>query len=102
VQVDPIKPKLKPPGTKPLKLKCDIMLSNIAFKFNLRCYREDERRGVSGDSWRRWRRQGWTNITTRDITRRVDGVRSRRRRRRRRRGTEAVISLGWLGLTDNA
>ena len=36
VQVDPMKPKLKPPGTKRLKLKCDILLSSSAFKLNLR------------------------------------------------------------------
>jgi hypothetical protein len=28
VQVDPMKPTLKPPGTKRLRLKCDILLSN--------------------------------------------------------------------------
>jgi len=38
VQVDPLKPKLKPPVTKRLKLKYDGLLSNIGFKFNLRCY----------------------------------------------------------------
>jgi hypothetical protein len=38
VQVDPIKPTLKPPGTKHLKLKCDILLPNFAFKINLRRY----------------------------------------------------------------
>jgi hypothetical protein len=38
VQVDPIKPTLKAPGTKRLKLKFDILLSNFAFKFNLRRY----------------------------------------------------------------
>ena len=38
MQVDPITPKLKPPGTKHLKLKCDILLSDFAFKFNLRRY----------------------------------------------------------------
>ena len=38
MQVDPIKPKLKPPGTKRLKLKCDILLSTSAVKFNLRRY----------------------------------------------------------------
>jgi hypothetical protein len=38
VQVDPIKPKLKPPGTKRLKLEHDVPLSNFAFKFNLRRY----------------------------------------------------------------
>jgi len=33
-----MKPELKPPGTKLLKLKCDILLSTSAFKFNLRRY----------------------------------------------------------------
>jgi len=36
VQVDPIKPKLKPLGSMCLKLKCDVLLSTSAFKFNLR------------------------------------------------------------------
>ena len=57
MQVDPTKPKLKPPGTKRLKLKCDVPkskppgvkclkpirddpLSNFAFNFNLRRYGE--------------------------------------------------------------
>jgi len=30
VQVDPIKPTLKPTGTKRLKLKCDVLLSTSA------------------------------------------------------------------------
>jgi hypothetical protein len=38
VQLDPIKPKLKPPGTKRLKLKIDVLLSTSAFKFNPRRY----------------------------------------------------------------
>jgi hypothetical protein len=38
VQVDPIKPSLKAPGIKRLKLKYDKPLSNFAFKFNLRRY----------------------------------------------------------------
>ena len=38
MQVDPIKPKLKPPRTKRLKLNCDVLLSTPAFKFNLRHY----------------------------------------------------------------
>ena len=38
VQVHPIKSNLKPPGTKRLKLKCDILLSTYAFKLNLRLY----------------------------------------------------------------
>jgi hypothetical protein len=33
-----MKPRLKPPGVKRSKLKYDILLSNYAFKFNLRCY----------------------------------------------------------------
>jgi hypothetical protein len=33
-----MKPKLKRTGTKRLKLKCDILLSTSAFKFNLRRY----------------------------------------------------------------
>ena len=40
VQVDPVKPKLKPPEIKRLKLKCYIRLSTPAFKFNLRRYSE--------------------------------------------------------------
>jgi len=33
-----MKPKLKPPGSKLLKLKFDKPLSDFAFKFNLRRY----------------------------------------------------------------
>jgi len=40
MQVDPMKPMLKPPGTKHLKLKCGMLLSTFAFKFNLRRYNE--------------------------------------------------------------
>jgi len=40
VQVDPIKPKLKPPGTKRLKIKCDILLSAYPSNFNSRRYTE--------------------------------------------------------------
>jgi len=38
VQVHPINPTLKAPGTKRLKLMCDVQLSTSAFKFNLRRY----------------------------------------------------------------
>jgi hypothetical protein len=38
VQVDPIKPVLKPPGLMLLKLRCDGPLSKVAFNFNLRRY----------------------------------------------------------------
>jgi hypothetical protein len=38
VQVDPMKPKLNPPGSKRLKLKYDKLLSGFAFEFYLRRY----------------------------------------------------------------
>ena len=38
VQVDPIKLTLRAPGTKRLKVKYEALLSNFAFKFNLRHY----------------------------------------------------------------
>ena len=38
VQLDPMEPKLKPPGTMRLKLNCDILLSTSSFKINLRRY----------------------------------------------------------------
>ena len=38
MQVDPIKPTLKAPGTQRLKLKYDKLLSSFAFNFNLRRY----------------------------------------------------------------
>jgi len=38
VQVEPIKPTLKAPGTKRLKLKYDKLFSSFAFYFNLRRY----------------------------------------------------------------
>ena len=38
MQVDPMKPKLKPPGVEHLKPKCGMPLSHYAFKFNLRRY----------------------------------------------------------------
>ena len=39
MQFDPMKPKLKLPGIERMKLKCDILLSTAAFKFNLRRYK---------------------------------------------------------------
>jgi len=39
VQVDPIKPTLKAPGTKRLKPLHDEPLSNFTFKYNLRRYK---------------------------------------------------------------
>jgi len=40
VQIVPMNPQLKPPGTKILKLKHDEPLSNFAFNFKLRRYTE--------------------------------------------------------------
>ena len=40
MQVDPIKPTLKAPGSKRLKLKYDKLLSSFAFNCNLRRYTE--------------------------------------------------------------
>ena len=38
MQLECLKPKLKPPGSKRLKLKWETLLSISAFKFNLRRY----------------------------------------------------------------
>jgi hypothetical protein len=38
VQVDPVKPTLKAPGTKRLKLCYATLLSSFAFNFDLRRY----------------------------------------------------------------
>jgi hypothetical protein len=46
VWVDPIKPKLKLPGTERLKPACDVLLSIPAFKYNLRRYIKVVREGV--------------------------------------------------------
>jgi len=45
VQVDPIKPRFKAPGSKRFTLRYDEPLSNVAFKFNLR--RHNEGRAMS-------------------------------------------------------
>jgi hypothetical protein len=45
VQVDPIRPRLKPPGTKRLKLNCDVLRSNSAYKFSLRRYTSGSKSG---------------------------------------------------------
>jgi hypothetical protein len=42
VQVDPIKPTLKAPGIKLVKLKHGEPLSNFAFKFKLSLYNSDD------------------------------------------------------------
>ena len=60
VQVDPIKPTLKAPEIKLLKLSYDKLLTNFAFKFNLRRYTEAEPNGRWARGRRRvWGRRGW-------------------------------------------
>ena len=49
VQVDPIKPTLKAPGTQRLKLKHDEPPSNFGFKFNLRRYTQAAMQAVGID-----------------------------------------------------
>jgi len=44
-----MKPKWTPPGPKRLKLKCDILLSTSAFKFNLRLYIKELEDGAARD-----------------------------------------------------
>ena len=44
-----MKPALKAPRTKRLKLKCDIVLSIFAFKFNLRRYTKEEGKTRGGE-----------------------------------------------------
>ena len=50
MKVDPIKPTLKAPGTKRLKLESDELLSNFAFKFDMRRYDEGGGRRELRDS----------------------------------------------------
>ena len=53
MQVDPIKPRLKAPGTRRLKLQYDELLSTFAFKFDLRRYTKgsgDKEKGTNVES----------------------------------------------------
>jgi len=59
VRVDPIEPKLITPGTKRLKLKCDEMLRNVAFKFNLRRYTKVDMLAVPTTFRPSWTNPGW-------------------------------------------
>ena len=50
MQVDPIEPTLKPPGTGRLTLKYDELLSSFAFNSNLRrCIEGEEDDGDEGE-----------------------------------------------------
>jgi len=48
VQVHPIEPTLKTPGTERLKLENEQLLSNFAFNFNLRRYIKDDAEAEAG------------------------------------------------------
>ena len=61
MHVDPIKLTFKAPGSKRLKLKFDKLLSNAAFKINLRRYTLEEigllveaRRGLEAGPGKYW------------------------------------------------
>jgi len=47
VQLDPVKRMLIPPGTKHLKLKCDVLNSSFAFKFNLRRHNQERAMAIA-------------------------------------------------------
>ena len=49
MQVDPVKPTLKAPGTKGLKLKYGKPLTNFGFKFNLRRHIQEDADAASYD-----------------------------------------------------
>ena len=62
MHVDPVKPKLKAPGTKLLKLAHEKLLSKFASNVNLHHYTEDAMVDASYKfrAWRRGRRgKGW-------------------------------------------
>jgi hypothetical protein len=76
VQVDPIKPKLKLPGSKHLKLKYDKPLSNFAFTFNLRRYSMATQVGRRGDErWEEFRKVGRCRFTLPKPTLKAPGTR---------------------------
>ena len=58
VQADPMEPKLKPPGSKRMKIKCGALLSHFAFKIIVHRYSEGRRS--------RWSRLWtiWTRFTS--------------------------------------
>ena len=47
MQVEPIRPTLKAPGSMLLKLTCNDLLSNFAMKLNLRHYSKEELRRLA-------------------------------------------------------
>jgi hypothetical protein len=53
-----MRPILKPPGTKHLKLNCEKMLSTFAFKFSLCRYKKEGAAESGGGGGRRVRGRG--------------------------------------------
>jgi len=63
VQVDPSKCTLKAPGSKRLKVECDILLSTFGFKNNLRRYIKGlDRDGSKTIDFSEYLRQGLTLV----------------------------------------
>jgi len=80
VQVEPMKPLLKVPGIKRLKLLCDKLLSSFVFNFNLRRYswvrgRRRAGRTRAGSLRYKTRRRGGTRKGLMDIARHRRGLR---------------------------
>jgi hypothetical protein len=77
VQIDPMKPMLKAPGTKRLKLNYDEPLSKLAFKFRLRRFTEVS----DGED-----REDWEPLYGEQVARKEDGTWVLRETRRRLQG----------------
>jgi len=63
VQVGPMRPTLKAPGTKCLKLQYDVPLSNFAFEYDLRRYSECVGDGISAKPYPPLSRVGRWRLT---------------------------------------
>jgi len=114
VQVDPIKPTLKAPGTKRLKLKVDDKLTKFAFNLNLRHYTEAA--SSAGRSVRAGSgvgaeeaeaavvaaREALTPFMSKPSTRRGNGGGAAGRRQRRRGGAAAAMEAAEVDAAADA
>jgi len=80
VQAEPMKSKLKAPGTERLKLKHDNLLSRFAFNFNLRRYNTAARRRLPRRARRTQRTNGRARTTKTRSGRWAPGITSVRYR----------------------